>query len=633
MADMLSTGVSGLLAFQRALDTTSHNIANANTDGYNRQTVNFATRRADQYGNGWVGTGVNAVGIRRLYEQALADQMRGAGTSLQQLDVFATYAERVDNLFSDSSTGLATSLQQFTNSIETLANSPTSVTARQVLLSQAQNLVNRFKSYQSSLASIDSQISSQLTSEAATVTTLARNIAAVNEQIVEALGMNQQPPNDLLDQRDALISQLAGHISVNTTTQDNGAVNVFAGSGQALVTNTSSASLVVVPGEFDRSHVRLQIVDQGAPADVTNIISGGQIGGLLQFRAEMLDPAMNSLGQIAVTLGTMVNQLHAQGLDLNGDFGTDLFALGSARALASSLNGSSASVAVTRTDVSALTTGDYQMRYNGTSWSLMRADTGASVAMTGAGTVGSPFIAEGLSIVVSGAAVAGDAFQIQPTRDVVSGMRVAISGPEKVAAAAAVLTGAAIANTGSGAISAGQVANQGGWVRGNYTLRFTAANAWQVTDASNAVVATGAYTAGGNIDFNGMRVSVTGAPATGDQFTIADNSNGSGDSRNARALADLFDLPVINGNTVSISASVGRLVGQIGVLTSQSQIGRDAQSVVLEDATAAVQNVSGVNLDEEAAALVRYQQAYQAAARVIAAANSMFDTLIEATRR
>jgi flagellar hook-associated protein 1 FlgK len=257
MADMLSTGVSGLLAFQRALDTTSHNIANANTDGYSRQLVNFATRPADPYGNGWVGNGVNAVGVRRLYEQALADQMRSAGTTLQQLDVFATYAERLDNLLTDSSTGLSTSLQQFTNAVETLANAPTSVTARQVLLSQAQNLVNRLRSYQSSLASIDSQIGSQLANEAATVTTLSRSIATVNQQIVQALGMNQQPPNDMLDQRDRLVSQLSEHLSVTTTMQDNGALNVFAGSGQALVTNSNSTALVVVPGEFDcRSRTR-----------------------------------------------------------------------------------------------------------------------------------------------------------------------------------------------------------------------------------------------------------------------------------------------------------------------------------------------------------------------------------------
>jgi flagellar hook-associated protein 1 FlgK len=366
---------------------------------------------------------------------------------------------------------------------------------------------------------------------------------------------------------------------------------------------------------------------------VTHIISGGKLGGLLQFRAEMLDPAMNSLGQIAVTLGTLVNQQHAEGLDLNGDFGTDLFTLGGARALASTLNAGGAAMSVTRTDVSAVTTADYQMRFNGTAWTMTRADSGAAVAMTGAGTVANPFVAEGLSIVVSGSAAAGDAFLVQPTRDAVSGLRVAISDPEKIAAAAALLTGAATANSGSGAIGAGKVTNPAGWVRGSYTLRFTAANAWQVTDAANAVVATGAYTAGGNIDFNGMRVSVTGAPAAGDQFTIADNSIGGGDNRNARALADLFDRPVINGNTVSLSGSVGRLIGQIGVQTNQAQIGRDAQSVVLEDASAAVQSISGVNLDEEAAALVRYQQAYQAAARVIAAASSMFDTLIEATRR
>ncbi len=633
MADMLSTGVSGLLAFQRALDTTGHNIANASTEGYSRQLVNLASRTPDAYGNGWVGTGVDVSTVRRMYDEALATQQRSASNMLQQLDTYASYAERINNLFSDSSTGLSNTLQSFSSAIETLSNSPGSVTARQVMISQAQTLVQRLKSYNDNLGALDAQLGTQLRGEASTVSTLARNIADLNQQVIRAQGVNQQPPNDLLDKRDQLISELSGHIGITTLQQDNGAINVFIGSGQALVTNDKAATLAVAPGEFDNQTQRLMLQTSGTQIDVTSAVSGGTIGGALQFRDEMLQPALNSLGLIGVTLGTLVNQQQADGLDLSGQFGDPLFSLGTVRSLGSTSNAGNASLSATRTDLSALTAENVQLRFDGSNWSASRPGTGVAVPMTGAGTAGSPLVVDGLSIVVSGTAQTGDTFLVQPTHDAIAGMSVAMTDPAGIAAAAPLLTSAAVGNSGNASISTGTVTNPGAWVRGSYTLSFTSATAWQVVDASSTVVASGTYTAGAPINFNGMQVAVSGAPATGDSFTIADNSNGSGDNRNLLALSALLEQPTLNGGSESLSDAVGRFIGDVGVKTNQAQVGRDAQSVVLDNANLAMQDVSGVNLDEEAAALVRYQQAYQAAAQVIAAANEMFDTLLNATRR
>jgi flagellar hook-associated protein 1 FlgK len=632
MADMLGTGVSALLAFQRALDTTSHNIANASTDGYSRQLTDLATRPPQALGSGWVGTGVGVASVRRVYSQALGDQARTANSSLQALDVYANYADRLDKLFSDANTGLASTLQQFSNAVDTLSTSPNSTPARQVLLTQAQSLVNRLASYQGSLTTFNNQVSSQLTSEATTINSLAQGVADLNKQIVAAQGASSQPPNDLLDKRDQLVAQLGQHIGVTTLTQDDGAMNVFIGSGQQLVVGTKNQTLTATPGDPDRSTQRLLLTSGATPVDVTPFVSGGAVGGLLQLRTELLEPTQNSVGRIATAIATLANQQHTAGLDLNGNFGGNLFSIGAAVSLPSALNTGSGSLAVTRSNVDALTGADYSMRYDGTNWTIVRSDNGATITASGAGTSASPLQFDGLSVVVSGTPQANDSFLVRPTSAAIDGMKVLVDSTDKVAAAAPVLTSATTTNTGSGTIDAGTVITPASWVRGSYKLSFTAANAYQITNAANTVVASGTYTAGANINFNGMRVVVSGAPATGDSFTVADNSNGSGDGRNARALVDLLNSPQLTGATESVADAVSRLTGQIGVQSSQAQSGRDAQSSVFDAATSALQDVSGVNLDEEAANLLRYQQAYQAAARVITAANDMFNALLAATR-
>ena len=632
MADMLSTGVSGLLAFQRSLDTTSHNIANASTEGYSRQRAELMARPADAFGNGWIGNGVDVSTVRRLYDNVLAEQARTAGSGFQQLDTYSTYAGRLDNLFSDTSTGLAATLQTFSSAVQAVANSPATISSRQVLLSQANALTNRFKSYNASLDAIDSQLTSQLTSEATVISTLAGNIARLNQSIVAASAANQQLPNDLLDQRDKLLAELATHVNISTVAQSDGAVNVFMGSGQALVMNTAASRLTTTGDQFATTRTRLVLQSGASAMDITNAVSGGTVGGLLQFRSEMLDPVRNTIGQAAVTLATLVNNQQAEGLDLRGQPGADMFAIGAVGVLSSTLNAGSASLAVTRTDPTALTTADYQMLYSGSAWQLTRVDTGAAIVTTGSGTALDPFVGDGLSIVVSGTPQPGDRLLIEPTRNAVAGMSVVAGTPEKIAAAAALLTSATTTNSGGARIDAGQVVNRAAWVRGNYTLSFGAAGAWQVSDSVGAPVANGIYSSGAAIAFNGMQVSVTGTPNSGDSFKINDNANGSGDNRNALKIAALLNKPVLNGSTVSLSDTVGRLVGTIGVQTSQAQSGRDAQQVVLSDANRAISNVSGVNLDEEAANLLRFQQAYQAAAKIISIASSLFQTLLNATK-
>ncbi|HEY4975087.1 MAG TPA: flagellar basal body rod C-terminal domain-containing protein, partial [Steroidobacteraceae bacterium] len=547
--------------------------------------------------------------------------MVSATSSYNQLNSFSSQAAQVDNLLGSTTNGLASQLQSLVTALQTVANAPTSSASRQAFLSQAQQLVSNLQSDDSSLQNLNLQANAQLTGDASQVTALAQSIAALNKQIMTDTSQSQQAPNSLLDQRNQLINQLATYATVTTTQQADGSVNVYIGSGQTLVTGTTAASLSTIPNAYDPSEDDLALTTAAGPTDVTQQISGGTLGGTLQFRSQMLDPARNSLGQIAVVLSSAVNAQNQAGLDQSGNPGQAVFAVGGPTVLNDSGNTGTAAVSATVSDASALTTDDYTLKFDGTNWNLSDASSGASVAMTGNGSTASPFTAEGLSIVVGAGAAAGDSYQIQPTRSAVAGMAVLLTDPAQLAAAAPLLTAASAGNTGNGSIDAGSVPDSANWVRGDYTLTFTSANAWQASNAAGTVVGNGAYAPGTPITFNGIQVTVSGAPASGDSFAVDDNATGSGDNRNASAMAGLLNQSLIGGTT-SINAAVNQMVTNIGIQTSQAQTGTTAQQAVLTDATSAQQSVSGVNLDEEAANLVQYQQAYQAAAEVIKVASN-----------
>ncbi len=631
MADLLSTSVSGLLAFQRALDTTSHNITNANTPGYSRQVAEFMTRNPQQAGNGWVGNGVDVTTIQRQYDDFLAGQSRTASSSYNQFATYATQAARVSNLLGNTTTGLTASLQNFINAFQAVADTPTSTPARQTLLSQAETLMQRLQSYDESLRGFDAQVNAQIKSEADSITSIARSLAKLNQDIVSAKGRSSQPPNDLMDQRDRLIDELAQHVNVNVVAQSDGALNVFIGNGQPLVVGQTSAEIVTMQDPYDATRSVLGFKTASSTMDITKSLSGGTLGGMLQFRNEMLDPARNALGRLSAGLAEVVNDQHRAGMDLKGQLGGDFFTTGPAQVLSHSGNTGSGSVSAQRIAGAAgdLTTADYVMTNTAGGWQLRRADTGAVVPMTGTGTSADPFVADGMSIVVSPGAALNDRFMIQPTANAVSGMNLLIKDPAKVAAAAPITSSQGANNTGTGKITAGEVLNPGNPnLRSPVTITFQSAT--QYTVSGDPTVYT--YTPGANIDVNGWRVQVSGTPSAGDTFSVTDNAGGTGDNRNALKLADILKEPVLDKGTASLSAAVGQFVGDIGVKTNQAQVSAAAQKVVYDESVDSLQSVAGVNLDEEAANLVRYQQAYMAAAQMIRVADTIFQSVLQAVR-
>jgi flagellar hook-associated protein 1 len=630
MADLLSTGVSGLLAFQRALSTTSHNISNVSTDGYSRQRVLIGTRPAQGYGNGYVGQGANVRTTQRVYDDFVGAQTRSTSSSLEHLDVYASNAERLNNMFGDSANGLSPTLQRFVNSFQAVANAPTSIPARQVLLSEANTLQQRLQFFNSRLDEIGNEINSRIRGEVAEVNSIAQGIARLNNEITAGIARTGgQPPNDLLDQRDRLLDELSQKISVNAVRQDGGTVNVFVGSGQPLVLGADVNQLTTMQDPFDSARLTIALETPGSSVDISRNVSGGALGGLLDFRSEQLDPAHNALGRIAVALSDIVNTQHHNGIDLSGALGGDFFAVGGAEVSDNGLNTGTGTVTATRADVGALTGRDYILEMTSSGWQLRDSLTGAAAPMTGTGTAADPFVVDGLEIEVGGTADVGDTFLIRPTRGAITNMSVLISDPARVAAAAPIRTAANTGNSGSGTISAGEVLDSSNaQLRAPVTIQFLTTSTYSINGAGSF-----AYAGGGNIDVNGWRVQISGSPAVGDSFTVSDNTSGTGDNRNALLLADALKAPVLNGGTTSLGSAVGEFVGGIGVATRQAQVNRDAQNVVYEESLATKEAVSGVNLDEEAANLLKYQQAYQAAAQLIRVADTMFQTLLAATER
>jgi flagellar hook-associated protein 1 FlgK len=623
MADLLSTGVSGLLAAQVGLSTVGHNVSNANTDGYSRQQVSFAARAPQQDGRYYVGTGVDTQAVQRAYSQYLNSALWSAASAQGRANAYQSLTGQLNNQLSGSS-NLQSSLDAFFGSVQDVANAPSDTASRGVLLARAGALASTFRALSGQFNSLDGQVQRQLTDTVASINSDSASIAKLNERIRAASGGSQ--PSDLLDQRDALIKKLSGEVGISVAPQNDGTLSVFVGNGQALVSGTQSYELSTAPNTYDAT--RLEVVDKGTGAVLSNRIGGGTLGALLDFRSNVLDPAQNQLGRAALALADTFNAQHAQGVDLSGQLGGTFFSVGGPLVQAASSNTGSATLAASVSDVGALGSQDYVLSYDGSAWNLKNG-SGASVAMTGTGTAADPFKAGGLSFTVSGgAASAGDSFRIQPSRGAASSMAVAITDPNKVAAAAPLLGTAAGANTGTAGVAGVTVAD------GSDPNLFNASSIVFSSPTSYSIDGGPAqtFTAGTPIVHNGWSLSLSGAPAAGDSFGVQANTNARGDNANALKLGAVANQGILDGGVTSVGGAYSQLVGQVGSAGSLADDAATTQTAVYNQAMAAQQSVSGVNIDEEAANLVRFQQAYQASAQVITAANTVFNALLGAFR-
>ena len=499
MPDPLSTALSGMLAFQRAIETTGHNIANVNTEGYSRQRTEFATREGQGSATGYIGSGTRIVTVRRIYDDIIGQQLQASTTSHARFEAMNDLAARLDSLLADPATGLNAQLTSFFNGVQDIANDPASLPTRQALLGEADGLVLRFTQLDRQLSSMDAEVSQRLAAAVGEINQLASSIAELNEKITVGTARTGQPPNDLLDQRDLLVRDLSRRVSVSTVMQDDGAMNVFIGSGQSLVIGSDARTLATQPGEFDPTRSEVAFVDSSGTTPIGNALTGGTLGGLLDFRSRMLDPARQSLGETAQALALTFNEQHASGMDLYGNLGGDFFSISPPTVLTSSNNAGSGTASATITDPGALAAGEYLLAYDGAGYSLTRADNGQAVAMSGSGTAGDPFTADGLAIVTGGAPAAGDRLLIRPAADTTASLARAITDPQAIAMAAPTRTSADLANLGNAQVSQPEVAdrNDPGLLT-TAVIEFTGPGTYSI-DGAGAF----AYTSGDPITING----------------------------------------------------------------------------------------------------------------------------------
>ncbi len=321
--DIFGTGVSGLLAFQRALGTTGHNISNVNTEGYSRQRVELNARPPQGTGSGFIGTGVEVATVARVYDGFLTAQVRAYTSTHSQLQEFYRLAGQVDNLLADPQAGLTPGLQRFFNAVHGVANDPSSIPARQVMLGEGQALIDRFRYLGERLGNLGEGVNTQIRNSVNDINSYAQALADINRRIVQAQGtVSGQPANDLLDQRDALIARLAERVAVSTVAQDDGALNVFIGNGQTLVLGGNAYPLTATADPYDPTRLEISY----GTANVSDQLVGGSLGATLDFRARILDPARNELGRLATGLAFSFNAQQRADLNLNDALGGDFFA-------------------------------------------------------------------------------------------------------------------------------------------------------------------------------------------------------------------------------------------------------------------------------------------------------------------
>ena len=638
-SNVFNIGVSGLAAAQAGLLTTGHNISNASTPGFNRQQIVQSTNTPEFTGAGYFGQGTNVVTVKRIYNQFLATQSLTAQTRLTELNAYADQIRQIDGLLADSSAGLSTALNDFFRGVHEVAASPSSIPARQSMLSMAQALVGRFQSVDGRLNEIRDGVDTQLVSTVADINSYATQIAELNQRIIlaEAAGP-AQPANDLLDQRDQLVAQLNQQVRVTTIAESDGSLSVFVGNGQAVVIGSQSYGLATMQSGEDASRmtVGITLAGGGTAAMPESMLTGGTLGGLLAFRSESLDEAQNALGRIAIGLAETLNAQHRLGQDLTGALGGNFFTAPAAQVLYPNtpLNGGTAVIGVAVADANSLTTSDYRLTADGGgNYTLTRLSDNTTVFAAAA----LPQTVEGLTISLSaGAANAGDTFLIQPTRAAAGDLAVALADARSIAAAAPIRSAASNSNTGSGSISAGSV-NGPPPVNANLTQTVTLTfddppTTFDVNGTGTGNPANVAFTAGGNITYNGWTIQISGTPAAGDVFTISANSAGVSDNRNALLLAGLQTGKTLAGGTASYQSAYAQIVSDVGNKTREVEVTITAQESVLKQAQDAQQSLSGVNLDEEAANLLRYQQAYQASGKMIEIASKLFETLLSMGR-
>jgi flagellar hook-associated protein 1 FlgK len=645
---IMSLGVRAMFANYAGLQTSGHNIANAGVEGYSRQQVELQTAIGQFTGSGFIGKGVDVKTITRIYDQFLSREAMSMRSQAQFDAARLDRLQQLETVFNGGDDGIGQATGALLNAMVDVANRPQDMAARSVVLGRAGELASRFSSAASQLNDIQSGVTQDLRASVSHVNEIATQLASVNDRIAASQG-GGQPPNDLLDLRDHLLSDLSGYLQITTIAADDGTLGVFIGGGQRLVLGSQAAKLDLTPDPYDASRMAVSIVDSGSSRRLSaSLVGSGSIGGLLRFQDDDMVRARTLLGQLGSAVASSVNAQQALGLDLRVPpaAGAPLFSIGAPLAQPATTNARAAgggfvsNVTLTVTDPTQLQPSEYELVQSGGAWQLTRRLDGFTQ------TVVDGSVVDGFQISLgTPAPAASDRFLLQPVTYVANSMARTLDDPRGVAAASPVTATAAPTNGGSAAIAGLTVVSPTVDPNQTATITFTSASGaydWELRDrTSNALLSNGSgtYSAGQPIALNGFELQLSGVPATGDVFTVARTTYPAASNGNALAMVALRDAVLVGrvGNgSGGLAGGLGftdawaQAMADIGVRTQGALTASSISTQVADGAKQALSNRTGVNLDEEAARLMQFQQGYQAAAKVLQVAQTLFDTLLDA---
>jgi flagellar hook-associated protein 1 FlgK len=637
-----------MFANQAKLDTIAHNISNASTEGYSRQDVQLSTEGGRYTGAGFYGRGVKIDTVTRASDALLARDY------INNKSIAAADQARVDKLgqleklLPTGEAGMGYAAGQMLNAFVDVGDQPQDLSARQVVLSKAEELASRVRNAGTQLADLQAGVVADMRTTVDSINSLAQRIADMNQKIASLNGTGHDP-NDLLDQRDLLVSQLADKIQISTVPADDGSVSVFIGGGQQLVLSNQANTMGVVADQFDASQGRITL-GTGLNQHLLDesLLTGGSLAGLLKVQNEDIPSARNQIGQLATAISWSVNKQQALGLDLGtpASAGAAIFDVGSPQVLPSVKNGSSLKtppVSMTVVDGRELQASDYSLAEDpnapGT-YKLTRLSDNTSR------TVADGDVVDGVKINIDTAAmVSGDKFVLRPVGNAAISMKRVLDKPTGIAAASPINGTLATTNTGTATVASLNVVATPTTPYASLTVAFTtnagSGQNYEVRDSLGNVLDSGTWNAGSPIAYNGFELNLNGVPKEGDQITVAPTQYPTSNNGNALSLLALRDQDIVGrvnqggGNTApgaTVTNAYSQIIGSVGVRVQDAKTSANISSTLATNSQELLTNKTGVNLDEEASRLIQFQQGYQAAAKILQVAQTVFDTLLNISR-
>lgn len=627
MAGLLGIGKSAMDAAYVQLQTVGNNIANVHTEGYVRQEAQQTARSGSLSAWGFNGGGVDIVSITRRYDQFLAQEVTSSASLAGGDSARAEALDGLDRLLADTENGIGSAVDALRSAIGDVVNQPADPSARQAVLRNADTLAERVRLTDVAFNDANREVNQRITDSVSKVNEKLESIARLNDRIVAASGQGRLSP-DLLDQRDRMIDDVAKSLQVQTLAQPNGSLSVFTATGQTLVLGASASKLVAMPDQVQPSNLQVAIRSNGAttPLSAGNLGSG-ELAGVIRFRDENLAAARGRVGQLAVGIAGAYNAQQALGLTSTGQAGPAMFSVAPVQSLAAPGNTGNVQLAVSVATPSAVKASDYRLRFDGTAYQVERIADGTTTSYASL-----PATHEGLTIgVASGSMAAGDLVTIQSASSFAAGFRRVLPSGDSLATAFAASAQFGATNRGDLSLSSFAQVTASPNAAAPVAITFTSPTTYDVSGTGTGNPTGLTYTPGQPIAYNGWSLALQGTPAAGDTLSLGPVARPANDNRNARAMAALGDQPVVDGMT--FNDAFATLLSDVGNRTVQAQVAQQTSEKTLSAAKAAFSAESGVNLDEEAAKLLQYQQAYQAAARVISTAQTIFDSILSVVGR